>query len=70
MSESTTTGTGQLKITLVKSLIGRPFDQERAVRSLGLGKLNSTVVRPDTPSIRGQVQKVHHLVKVEAIAAE
>jgi len=61
---------GQLKITLVKSTIGRPFDQGRAVKSLGLGKLGSSVVRQDTPDIRGQVQKVLHLVKVEEIAAE
>lgn len=63
-------GKGQLKITLVRSTIGRPADQGRAVRSLGLGKLNSTVVRPDTPDIRGQVRKIHHLVTVEEIAAE
>lgn len=61
---------GQLKITLVKSTIGRPSDQGRAVQSLGLGKLGSSVVRHDTPDIRGQVQKVLHLVTVEEIAAE
>ncbi|MGC4104975.1 MAG: 50S ribosomal protein L30 [Thermomicrobiales bacterium] len=59
-----------LKITLVKSTIGRPSDQGRAVRSLGLGKLNSSVVRQDTPDIRGQVHKILHLVTVEEIAAE
>jgi len=62
--------TQMLKITLVKSTIGRPADQGRAVRSLGLGKLNSSVVRPDTPDIRGQVYKILHLVTVEEIAAE
>jgi large subunit ribosomal protein L30 len=67
---ATTTNGAQLKITLVKSTIGRPSDQERAVRSLGLGKLHSSVVRQDTPDIRGQVHKILHLVTVEEIAAE
>lgn len=62
--------TGKLRITLVRSTIGRPSDQERAVRSLGLRKLNSTVVRNDDPSIRGIVNKISHLVKVEEIAGE
>jgi large subunit ribosomal protein L30 len=70
MSENPNNEGGQLRVTLVKSTIGRPFDQERAVRSLGLRKLNSSVVVKDNPSIRGQVQKIHHLVKVETIAAE
>jgi large subunit ribosomal protein L30 len=70
MTTAVTTEGAHLRITLVKSTIGRPSDQERAVRSLGLRKLNSVVVRPNNDSIRGQVQKIHHLVKVEAIAAE
>lgn len=70
MSESNQTGTGQLRITLVKSVIGRPYDQERTARSLGLRKLNHSVTRPDNESIRGMVQKISHLVKVEAVAAE
>ncbi|HWV36185.1 MAG TPA: 50S ribosomal protein L30 [Thermomicrobiales bacterium] len=70
MSESNQTGTGQLRITLVKSVIGRPYDQERTARSLGLRKLNHSVTRPDNASIRGMVQKISHLVKVEAVAAE
>lgn len=66
MSEETN---GTLRITLVRSTIGRPADQGRTVASLGLRKLNSTVERPDTPSIRGMVTKVRHLVKVEEIPA-
>lgn len=69
-TETTKGGSGQLKITLVKSTIGRPSDQGRAVRSLGLGKLHTSVVRQDTPDIRGQVQKILHLVTVEEIAAK
>ena len=60
---------GRLRITLVRSTIGRPADQERTVASLGLRKLNSTVERPDNPSIRGMVAKINHLVRVEEIPA-
>jgi large subunit ribosomal protein L30 len=66
--EQTSAG-GQLKITLVRSTIGRPWDQERTVRSLGIRRMHQTVVRPDNPSIRGMVTKVRHLVKVEEVPA-
>ncbi|MCC7025207.1 MAG: 50S ribosomal protein L30 [Thermomicrobiales bacterium] len=62
-------GTGTLRITLVRSTIGRPADQERTVASLGLRRLHATVERPDTPSIRGMVTKIRHLVKVEEVPA-
>lgn len=68
MAEMATTDQAALRITLVRSTIGRPYDQERTVRSLGLRRLNHTVVRPDNPSIRGMVTKVRHLVVVEEIA--
>ncbi len=57
----------KLKITLVRSVIGRPETQRRTVRSLGLRKLNSFSILPDDPTIRGQIHKVEHLVKVEEI---
>jgi len=57
----------QLKITYVKSTIGYAKDQRETVRSLGLRKLNQSVVHQDTPVIRGMVFKVKHLVKVEEI---
>ena len=60
----------KLKITLVRSLIGRPETQRRTVRSLGLRKLNSFSILPDEPTIRGQIFKVKHLVKVEEVADE
>ncbi len=60
---------GVLRITLVRSTIGRPADQGRTVASLGLRKLNSTVERPDNPSIRGMVTKIRHLVEVEQLPA-
>lgn len=55
----------KLKITLVRSLIGRTEDQRVTVRTLGLTKTNSSVVKEDTPQIRGMVNKVSHLLKVE-----
>ena len=58
----------KLKITLKKSLIGRPETQRRTVRSLGLRKINSVSVLPDDPTIRGQIHKVEHLVAVEEVA--
>jgi large subunit ribosomal protein L30 len=54
-----------LKITYKKSAIGYPADQKRTIRSLGLRKLNQTVVQEDNPSIRGMINKVRHLVVVE-----
>ena len=62
--------TGQLRITLVRSTIGRPSVQERTVKALGLRKLNSVVVRPDNPSIRGMVNSISHLVKVEELSGD
>jgi large subunit ribosomal protein L30 len=55
----------KIKVTLVRSTIGRPKTQELTVRSMGLRKLNQTVELPDTPSVRGMVTKVQHLVEVQ-----
>lgn len=63
-------GTGKLRITLVRSTIGRPADQGRTVNSLGLRRLHHTVERENTPSIRGMVNKVRHLIVVEEIDAD
>ncbi len=52
----------KLKITLVKSFIGRPETQRRVLRGMGLGKVNKTVMLNDTPEIRGMIRKVDHLV--------
>ena len=57
----------KLKITLTRSLIGRPEDQRATVKALGLKKTNTFVVQEDTPVIRGMVRKVEHLVTVEQI---
>lgn len=57
----------RIKIELVKSLIGVPEKLRKIVRSLGLGKCNSTVVHLNSPAIRGSVFKVKHLIKVERV---
>lgn len=59
-----------LNITLRKSMIGRPEKHRRVVRSLGLRKLNKTVVLKDTPVVRGMIQKVSHMLEVEEKADE
>jgi len=56
-----------LKITLTRSLIGRPEDQRATVKALGLKKTNTFVMQDDTPVIRGMIRKVEHLVTVEQI---
>lgn len=56
-----------LKVTWKKSVIGRTKRQSRVIESLGLRKLNHSVVHKDTPSIRGMVHKVTHLLDVEEI---
>lgn len=57
----------KLKITLTRSLIGRPEDQRATVKALGLGKMNSSIAQEDSPAIRGMIRKVEHLVQVEEI---
>lgn len=55
----------KLKITLIKSMIGKPEKQRQVLRGMGLTRLNKTVELEDTPSIRGMVRQVCHLVKAE-----
>ncbi len=56
-----------LKLTLKKSAAGRPPNQRKNLIGLGLTKTNKTVIRTDTPEIRGMVKKVLHLVEVQEI---
>ncbi len=55
----------KLKITLIRSMIGRPEKQHKVLRGMGLTKLNRTVELEDTPAIRGMIRAVSHLVKAE-----
>ena len=57
----------KLKITQIKSYIGRPEKQRRILRGLGLGKMNKTVFLTDTPENRGMAQKIIHLVSMEEV---
>ncbi len=56
---------GMLKVTLVKSMIGRPEKHRRVLRGMGLTKLNKTVELKDMPSVRGMINQVSHLVKAQ-----
>ncbi len=55
----------KLKITLVKSGIARPGKHKVVLAGLGLRKLNHSVIRVDSPQIRGMINKVAHLIAVE-----
>ena len=57
--------TKRVKITLVKSTIGFNSDQARVVQGIGLRRIGHTVELADTPSTRGMIHKVRHLVEVE-----
>ena len=57
----------QIKITLVRSVAGTLPVQRKTVKVLGLGKINSSVIREDNPVTRGMGRTVEHLVKVEEI---
>lgn len=54
-----------LEITLKRSLIGRPENQIKTAKALGLTKINSTVVKPANEAIRGMVRTINHLVEVK-----
>ena len=56
-----------LKITLVKSTIGAVPKNNKTVEALGLKKIGASVERPDNKAVRGMIQQVRHLVKVEEI---
>ena len=58
-----------LKVTLIRSYIGRPEKQRKVLRGMGLLKMNRTVLLADTPEIRGMVSKVCHLVAMEEVEA-
>lgn len=57
----------KLRVTWIKSDIGHKFDQKDTIKSLGFKRLNQSVEREDSPSLRGMISKVKHLVKVEIV---
>jgi large subunit ribosomal protein L30 len=58
---------GRLRITQIRSAIGRVKEQKQMVRALGIKRLYQSVEHQDTPAVRGMVRKVRHLVKVEEV---
>jgi large subunit ribosomal protein L30 len=54
-----------LRVTLVKSPIGYTKDQKRTVRALGLKRMNQTVEHADSPALRGMLDKIIHLLRIE-----
>jgi large subunit ribosomal protein L30 len=60
----------KLRITYRKSSIGYNQTQKDTIYSLGLRKINQSVIKPDNPSVRGMIFKVQHLVTVEEVADE
>ncbi len=59
----------KLRITLTRSPIGYSVRQKRTALALGLRKMQQVVERPDNPAVRGMVNRISHLVKVEEIEA-
>jgi len=57
----------KIKITQVRSIIGRPARQKNTMQALGLRKMNASVVHEATPQIMGMVNKVKHLVSTEEV---
>jgi large subunit ribosomal protein L30 len=53
-----------ITVTLKRSSIGRPQDQRATLKGLGLNRLNKTVTLENTPSVRGMIKKVIHLVEI------
>jgi large subunit ribosomal protein L30 len=61
---------GKIRITYFRSVIGFSQDQRDTVRLLGFNRLNQTLEKPDNPSVRGMINKVRHLVRVEQAETE
>ena len=57
----------KLRVTQIRSVIDRPRPQKATVRALGLHRIRDSVVKADTPEIRGMIAKVAHIVHVEEV---
>jgi large subunit ribosomal protein L30 len=55
----------EIKVTLIKSHIGKPLKQRAVLNGMGLKKVNKSVVLKNTPEIKGMINKVSHMLKVE-----
>ncbi|MBC8412480.1 MAG: 50S ribosomal protein L30 [Nitrospira sp.] len=59
-----------LKVTLKKSIIGKPEKMRRVIESLGLHRIRHTVIHKDTPVIRGMIHKTSHMLEVSEVSEE
>ncbi|SEJ38582.1 large subunit ribosomal protein L30 [Cyclobacterium xiamenense] len=57
----------KVQITQIRSIIKRPKNQKATIAALGLGKINKTVEKENTPQLQGMINKVSHLVKVQDV---
>lgn len=57
----------KIKVIQIRSVIDRPKDQKKTIEALGLGRPHWEKVHNDTPQIRGMINKVSHLVKIEEV---
>ncbi|HEX9614061.1 MAG TPA: 50S ribosomal protein L30 [Bacteroidota bacterium] len=57
----------RIKITQIKSIIEQLENAKRTIKALGLGRPNYFVIKNDTPQVRGMINKVRHLVRVEDV---
>lgn len=58
----------KVRVTQIRSVVDRPKDQKDTVRRLGLHRINDSVVKDDSASVRGMIDKVRHLVRVEEVS--
>jgi len=63
----TTQSSKRVRVTYVKSAIGYNVKQKQTIEALGLRRLQQVIEHPDTPAVRGMLNKVSHLVQVEAV---
>ena len=68
MTSSATSESKILRVTLVRSPIGYSKRQKGTIRALGLRRMNQTVEHVDSPTLRGMLNKVSHLVVVEEVS--
>jgi large subunit ribosomal protein L30 len=67
MAKKSTQPTKTLRIKLVKSPIGNTHKHKDIIRTLGLKRMHQVVERPDTPSVRGMLRFVNHMVSIEEV---
>jgi large subunit ribosomal protein L30 len=58
---------GKLKITQIRSIIGRKPKHRRTIEALGLGRIRKSKIHDDTPQIRGMIRSVGHLIEIEEV---